>query len=56
MDGIASMSMHMSAAEFAVNYSVSLERKVMDTVELAAQEMLNMLPDVPRGEYIDTYA
>ena len=52
MDGIGAMS----GAEFAMNYAMSIERKAMDTVEMAAQEMLTMLPDVPKGEFIDTYA
>lgn len=57
MNQIASMATHMSAAEFAVNYATSVEKKAMDTVEMAAQEMLEMLPDTPpMGQYIDTYA
>ncbi len=56
MDQIAGMAMDMQASQFSVQYSMALERKAMDTMELAAQEMLEMLPDVPMGQYIDTYA
>lgn len=59
MESIAGMAMDMSAASFATQYSMSVTKKMMDTQELAAQEMLNMLPDIqslPKGKYIDTYA
>jgi len=55
MSSIASMASSMSAASFATQYATSIQKKVMDTQEIAAQEMLNMLPDI-RGQYIDTYA
>lgn len=57
MDAIASASMSMSAAQFSTQYSMAMERKAMDTMEMAAQELLEMLPAVPaKGQYIDTYA
>lgn len=61
MESIASMAMDMSAANFATNYSLSVTKKMMDTQELAAQELLNMLPDqaapmIPKGDFIDVYA
>ena len=57
MDSIASAAMSMSAAQSSVQYSTALERKAMATMEMAAQELLNMLPDAPaKGQYIDTYA
>ncbi len=57
MNSLASMAMDMSASKLAVDYSVSVAKKVMDTQELAAQEMLRMLPAAPaKGAYIDTYA
>ena len=57
MNSIASAAMNMKAAEFSVQYSVALEKKAMDTIEMAAQELLEMLPDsTPMGQYIDTYA
>lgn len=57
------MATSMKAAEFANNYSIAVQKKMMDTQELAAQEVLEMLPDVqqmqmavPKGQYIDVYA
>lgn len=57
MDAIASASMSMSQAQFSVEYAMSMAKKVMDTQELAAEEMLEMLPPAQSlGQYIDTYA
>lgn len=57
MDSIASAAMDMSAAQLETQYSMAMTRKVMDTEELAAQELLKMLPPVQNpGQYIDTYA
>lgn len=56
MESIASMAMNMSAAQFQVQYSTAVTKKVMDTAELAGQEMVRMLEEMPKGQYIDTYA
>ena len=57
MESIASAAMSMSAAQFQVQYSTAMQKKVMETAELAAQELLEMLPSDPgMGQYIDTYA
>ena len=59
MESIASMAMGMSAASFAANYSVAVTKKMMDTQELAGQELTKMLQAVPtpaKGQYIDVYA
>lgn len=57
MDAIAGMAMDMSAAQFSMDYSIAVTKKMMDTQELAAQELLQMLPPAPaKGEFIDTYA
>lgn len=58
MESIASMATSMSAAQLANSYSIAVTKKIMDTEELAAQELLEMLPAQPnmKGEYIDTYA
>lgn len=59
MESIASMAMGMSAASFATNYAMSVTKKMMDSEELAAQEMMKMLeavPTPPKGQYIDVYA
>ena len=57
MDSIVSSAMEMKAEQFAVQYSMAVTKKVMDTPEMAAQELLEMLPAVQNpGQYIDTYA
>ena len=59
MTGVANMAMDMKAAQFAQNYSIALEAKVLDTMEMEGQEVLklmNSVPAVPKGEYIDVYA
>ena len=57
LEAIACAAMDMSAALFAVEYSMAVTKKVMDTQELAAQELLEMLPAAPSmGQYIDVYA
>ncbi len=59
MESIASASMSLSAAKTAQQYSISVAKKVMDTQELAAQELLEMLPQqpqIPKGQFIDVYA
>lgn len=59
MESIAGMAMEMKAASFANSYSIAVTKKMMDTQELAGQELLSMLPDIqslPKGQYIDTYA
>ena len=59
MESIASMAMGMSAASFATNYSLAVTKKMMDTEELAGQELARMLQAVPtpaKGQYIDVYA
>ncbi|MCI8477814.1 MAG: putative motility protein [Oscillospiraceae bacterium] len=59
MSSIASMATSMQAANFANSYSLAVTKKVMDSQEMAAQEILEMLPDVAamaKGQYIDTYA
>lgn len=59
MESIANMAMGMSAASFATNYSLAVTKKMMDSQELAGQELVKMLEAVPspaKGQYIDTYA
>ncbi len=57
MSSIAAQSMSMSAAQFAQSYSIAVAKKTMDTQEMAAQELLSMLPDTPaKGQYVDVYA
>lgn len=59
MESIASMAMSMSAASFATNYSMAVTKKMMDSEELAGQELAKMLEAVPtpaKGQFIDVYA
>ena len=60
MEAIAGAAMDMKSAKLAAEYSVAVTKKVMDTQELAAQELLNMLPATPpvvqKGQLIDTSA
>ena len=59
MESIASMAMGMSAASFSTNYSIAVTKKMMDSQEMAAQELMKMLeavPTPPKGNYIDVYA
>lgn len=57
MNAIAGAAMNMSAAQFSVEYAMKMVSKVMDTQEMAAEEMLEMLPATPPlGDFIDTYA
>ncbi len=56
---IAGASMSMASAELMQQYSLSVTKKVMDTQEVMAQNMLEMLPQQTapaKGIYIDTYA
>lgn len=54
MNSIAAASMEMSAASLAQQASISLQKKAMDSQEVMAQQMLEMLP--PTNSVIDTYA
>lgn len=57
MESIAGMATDLSAAQFANQYAISVTKKMMDTQELAGQELLKMLPPTPgKGQYIDVYA
>lgn len=66
MSELTALSTSYSAARLATDYSMSVVKKIMDTQELAAQEMARMLPavqqtsEVPaalrKGQFIDVYA
>lgn len=56
---IAGASISMASAELMQQYSVSVAKKAMNTQEVVAQGLLEMLPQQPapaKGVYIDTYA
>ena len=56
MNSIASASMSMSAAMFQQNYAIAVTKKMMDTEELALQELQEMLPTPPSPYGFDVRA
>ena len=54
MNGIASMAMSLQSASLQQSYSIAVVKKSMETQEMAAQELLRMLP--PQQSVIDVYA
>ena len=56
----ALMSMGLRTAQVSQSYGLSVAKKVMDTQEDMAMEVLDMLPAtppaVPKGQFIDVYA
>lgn len=57
MNDVAMASMEISSARLATQYSMSLQRNVMDDMEQQAMGELEMLPPTPgMGDFIDTYA
>lgn len=59
MEGITATATSLSAAQLQESYSIAVSKKAMDTQEMAAQSMLEMLAQQPtpaKGTYIDTYA
>ena len=59
MDSVASMAMSLQSVRVSQSYDVALARKVLDSQEQMASEMLNMLPQqpmIPKGDFIDVYA
>lgn len=47
MNSIAATAMSMSAAQFEQQYAVSVQKKAMETEELALQELQQMLEPSP---------
>ncbi len=61
LNSVAAASMGMSNAQFVMDYSVSVSKKAMDTQEVVAQKMIEMMqqaapPTPAKGKYIDVYA
>ena len=60
MDGImmdiAAMGMSMKAQEMQVNFSTAATKRVLEDQEAAAAQLLQMLPQIPKGQYVDVYA
>ena len=59
MSSIAATATSLSSAQLQQSYSLAVSKKAMDTQEMAAQAMIEMLAQQPvpaKGTYIDTYA
>ena len=59
MGNIDATASALSAVQIQQSFSVSLAKKPMESQELAAQELLEMLPQMPApssGYTIDVYA
>lgn len=61
MSSMAASATALSAAQFQQSYSLSVTKKAMDTQEIQAQAMLEMLNQAPvqapvQGSHIDVYA
>ncbi len=58
MSGIAADVISMKNTDMGVAYSAAIAKKAMDTTELAAQEILEMIPQTPppTGYTVDVYA
>jgi hypothetical protein len=59
IDSIAEAAMDISATQMSVDYSMAVTKKVMDTQDLAGQEMDRMLQYINTpvvGSYIDVHA
>lgn len=60
MGSVASTAMAMQSLQFQQSYAISVTKKVMDTQELAGQELLKMLPQQPAqpvgvSRHLDVY-
>ena len=57
MTDVALMAMDMKATQYRQSYDVSVAKKAMDTQEdLAVKMITDMMPQVPKGDFIDVYA
>lgn len=57
MDAMASASMSLSAMQLQQSYSIAVAKKAMDSQQMAAQELLQMLPQsTGESHQIDVYA
>lgn len=55
MSSIAATATNMKTAQLQTDYSLAVTKKVMDTQELAAEEMMEMLPAPSKGVSLDVY-
>ncbi len=61
MSDMVGMSTGLSSAQFMQQYSVGVTKKAMDTTEVLAQNLVDMMkeaappPVAPKGNYIDVF-
>ena len=57
MDVIAATASTLASAQLQQSYAIAVSKKAMESQELAAQELLQMLPPSPSSGYqFDVYA
>ena len=58
---VAAMAMSMKSAALQQNYSLAMQKAVMNDMERSGQELLDMMPaeapvQIPKGEVLDVFA
>ena len=56
MNTVAFQAMSMKADALGVAYAARMEKEVMNLDEQMAAKELEMLPQIPKGQYVDVYA
>ena len=56
MNTVAFQAMSMKADALGQAYAARMEKEVMNLDEQMAAKELDMLPQVPKGQYVDVYA
>lgn len=56
MNTVAFQAMSMKADALGQAYAVRMEKEAMNLDEQLAAKELEMLPQVPKGQYVDVYA
>lgn len=56
MNTVAFQTMSLKADTLGQAYAARMEKETMDMEEQLAAKELEMLPQVPKGQYIDVYA
>ena len=56
MNTVAYQSMNLKAELLEQTYSTRLAKEAMNMDEQMAMKELEMLPQVPKGQYVDVYA
>ena len=56
MNTVAYQSMSLKAETLGQAYAARMEKEVMNLEEQLAAQELQMLPQIPKGQYVDVYA